>query len=575
MGVINDIFTKNKITFSKIEEIIQNLLKQNKNDSKYINTLYEIGLLKEYSYIKSKKLSKEIIYVSRKNKSIKVFINSAQMNKNFVEWSKFFFDINRDDFNSEIFEKLKGKLMNKEFFRNNIKKYLFKSKSFNKLLNYGIPNNFREFIWDIAIAEKYTNRKYFNYEEEQKHYISLLKNSKSNPTIEKDLNRTFIHESEKTKRNIQKLRNILSCIYKINNEYCQGMNFISGFLLKLTNFDEVKTFYILKNILNDIKGYFEDGFPLLKKNINIFEQYFKELFPNLYKHFEKCEIYNEFWVGKWLQTLFSLSLPFEELCSIWDVLIIKGFNYIINISLALINSIEKELLELDDSSDILEYINNVIYPKETICINKKEFEEQNYFIIPLNEVLDKANELEKKIMDNYDNSFAENIKSDNSLNKFSSILKKETNNDLESFSSKDNDISIKHSSSKSSTYSSYTDNSTMLGSPNWTKAHNNVDNLKINLCNVQSGQKDINKKTTFYSSKLINNFNENNNISTYSQRGSVNVNSYNLNLNNLRNSYNINYPIQNSQYVFYPNNNMNYNIINNRPQYSNILIYYA
>ena len=273
--------------------------------------------------------------------------------------------------------------------------------------------------------------------------------------------------------------------------------------------------------------------------------------------------------------MFSLSLPFEELCSIWDVLIIKGFNYIINISLALINSIEKELLELDDSSDILEYINNVIYPKETICINKKEFEEQNYFIIPLNEVLDKANELEKKIMDNYDNSFAENIKSDNSLNKFSSILKKETNNDLESFSSKDNDISIKHSSSKSSTYSSYTDNSTMLGSPNWTKAHNNVDNLKINLCNVQSGQKDINKKTTFYSSKLINNFNENNNISTYSQRGSVNVNSYNLNLNNLRNSYNINYPIQNSQYVFYPNNNMNYNIINNRPQYSNILIYYA
>ena len=52
---------------------------------------------------------------------------------------------------------------------------------------------------------------------------------------------------------------------KYNNGYCQGMNFIVGFLLKQTKFDEIKTYYILKSILPDIKGLFEVDFPLLKK----------------------------------------------------------------------------------------------------------------------------------------------------------------------------------------------------------------------------------------------------------------------------------------------------------------------
>ena len=47
--------------------------------------------------------------------------------------------------------------------------------------------------------------------------------------------------------------------------YCQGMNFVIGFFLKLSNFDEIKSYYYTKNIFPKIKGYFEQGFPLLKK----------------------------------------------------------------------------------------------------------------------------------------------------------------------------------------------------------------------------------------------------------------------------------------------------------------------
>ena len=608
MGVFNDVFNQNKISFSKIEEFFQIFLKHNKTSFKNNKTLYEIGLLKEYSNIKSKKILKELINISTNQKSVKCYINSDKISQNFVEWTKYFFDINADNMESEfnhLIENLKEKILNKDFFINNIKKYLFiNNVAFNTLLNYGIPNNLREFIWNVAISVKYTNGKFFNYEEEQKQYnyiLNNINNIKFNTQIEKDLNRTFINESEKTTNNLQKLKNILNCLHDINQGYCQGMNFIVGFLLKLTNYDEVKTLYIVRNIFIDIKGYFEDDFPLLDKNINIFEQYFKILFPKLYKHFKKCEVYSEFWVGKWLQTLFTLSLPFEELCNIWDILIIKGFDYIIYISLALINSIENELLKFEDSSDILSYIKNVLNPKETLTINRKEIEDKNYDIIPLNQVLDKANEIENKIKDNNIHFHYESRRSDNTLNKFSSILEKEKekeiSNDFESISTKENENSIKHSSSsKSSLFSSYTENSNSLESPNLIKTQKNINNLKNNLCNVEFGlNKKIDsdtKKLTFYSSKTVNIFNDKKNlgklrenlnlkskynITKFNPRGSLNLNNNTFNYNNIKNSYNNNnYPIQNGQYMYYlNNNNVNYNLGNNRVQYANFAVYYS
>ena len=303
MGAINNFFSQNKNDFSKIEEILKMLIKQNKNRSQNITVLHEIGLLKEYSYIKSDNCCNELINFSKNNKSIKKLESCSKLRENFIEWTKFLFDINDENLSEEEFNQkiklLKQKALKKEFFQQNIKKYIFKNKSFNKLLYYGIPNNFREFIWDIAISERYTHHKYYNYEEEQKAYFDILKNTKIiEPQIEKDLNRTFFNEFERTPKNIKLLRNVLNCINKYNNGYCQGMNFIVRFLLKVTNFDEVEAFYIFKNILKDIKGYFEDGFPLLKKNLGKFDIYFHTLYPKLYKHFKNNEIYNEKWDGK-------------------------------------------------------------------------------------------------------------------------------------------------------------------------------------------------------------------------------------------------------------------------------------
>jgi hypothetical protein len=368
-------------------------------------------------------------------------------------------------------------------------------------------------------------------------------------------------ESEQTKDHLQKLRSLLNVINRKNNGYCQGMNFIVGFLLKLTKFDEIKTYYIIKNILPDIKGLFEDGFPLLNKNINTFDKYFKQLYPTLYNHFRKNDVYDEIWVGKWIQTLFTLSLPFEEVCSIWDILIIKGFHYIIYISLSIISFVEEDLLKLDDSSDILAYLQAILNPKDITLISHVQIEQIYSHIIPLNKILYKASEIEKKIKEIYiiKNNQIERDKS-SCMKKVNLVIKndekpnKHKMHDYDSICSKGSDHSVKNSFSSKSTCSSNSCNLNSISTLNIFNSLNNNDNLKNNLYSIKFGlyhnnehYNSIQNKIKFNSTKDTNNYKLVDNL--------VLLNHHHNNVNNILSSNNLKYVIdprtKNLNYLIY------------------------
>ena len=533
MGVINDPFSQGKLSFSKIQEILNNLINQDGGKSKNRQVLQEIGFINEYNYIISEKVSNEMIYYSKNHKILKNIIFTQAQRLNFLEWVKYLFDISNEELNSmQLFntkiEGFKKRTLNKEFFQNNIKKYLFKNKYFNKLLNYGIPQNFRFFIWDIVLSERYNNQKYFNYDQQSKEYKSILQNNTNNPQIEKDVNRTFMKDAEQTPKNIQSLRNLLNCINRFNSSgYCQGMNYIVGYLLKLTNFDEIKTFYIFRSVLCDIKGYFEVGFPLLKKNNNLFDKLFKESYPKLYKHFQKHDIVNEFWVGKWFQTLFTLSLPFEELNVIWDVLLIRGFDFIVYICLALLEFIEKDLLEIKDSADIVNYFEKVLNFNEMglSMANKQFFEDIDNYIIPLNEVLSEAYDLEKKNVGGNENRpyYDKRRRSDVHLTTFNF---NNLNSDKKP-SSNLNFLSAKETTNKIS-------NSVNLNNPNINKNLNMSSSQKTNYLqnnniignNVNLNLAFDNRKLPFYSTKNLGTYN----FGDFSKDNKINNNSMGMNL---------------------------------------------
>ena len=422
MGAINDVFIENKLSLKRFDEFLNYLINISPNKLQNKTILQDIGLIKEYAQIITDKESNLTIYYSNNHKIIKSIKYINIIRENFLEWIKYLFDITKAD--SDSMQKLENKInqlksitLTKEYFQNNIKKYIFNLISINKIINYGIPPNLRIFIWDLILAEKYNNHKIFNYEQELKEYRILLSNNKPNTQIEKDIHRTFIKEEEQTPNRIQILKNILNCVNNYNNSgYCQGMNYIIGFLLKVTNYNEVMTFYFFKLILKDIKGYFEEGLPLLNKNVIIFENYFSEFYPKIYKHFKKHEIINEFYITKWLQTLLTISLPFEELSIIWDILLIRGFDFIIFICLAFFDFISDNIIKIKESADIINYLEKAMNSEgeSLIPVNIKFFEQIDDYIIPINEILEKAQELEKKTNKKNKNIY-EIRKSDNQL----------------------------------------------------------------------------------------------------------------------------------------------------------------
>ena len=556
MGVTDDIFSKNKLSLKNFDEILNDLIKNESNKK----ILKEIGLINEYLSVISNNEPNLVVYYSKNHKIIQNLKFLTKMRENFLEWAKYIFDITKDDLDS--IQKFNGKLdllkrtnLTKEYFQNNTKKYIFGAKTFNKLINYGFPPNLRIFIWDIIIAEKYNNHQPFNNDKELTEYRLLLSKVKPNPQIEKDIHRTFIKEGEQTPNNIQILKNILNCVHNYNpSGYCQGMNFIIGFLLKITNFNEIMTFYFFKHILNDIKGYFEVGLPLLHKNVNIFENYFSDCYKKIYKHFKKHEIINEFYISKWLQTLFTLSLPFEELAIIWDILLIRGFDFIIFICLALFDFIESDIIKLKESADIINYLEKFLKSEgeNLIPINIKFFEQIDDYIIPLNEILEKAQELEKKYRNKeYSNNKINNnnLISDNQLYRYklnSGEIKSNKfsfQDNLKNSANTNKDIAL--NKDKPKVVSNFANNN--LNNINKNSINNSSNLMNSNKNNILNFDKTINNKPNYYSTK---------NLVTY-------------NFNNFNTNINPNYQIQNNNMGYFQNN-INPNMIYN----SNKFLYY-
>ena len=238
-----------KISF----DMIENILKQG-------NSEIESRINKDYLSIKNLK-DKNQCKASLKYKNIIDFIPIEKRKEQFTKWIKIIGITSLINLNNIKLE-LETILT---------KTYNNKKKQFNELILNGIPESIRFLIW-ITLTKKIPIKRddyYFN-ELLQSDISSDLKEQ-----IKKDIYRTYSND-DCTENHINQLKNILYAITLFNKEigYCQGLNFIVGFILKITFFNTIDCFYLLTYILEEIKGYFIEDFPLLKLNIYIFNNFF-------------------------------------------------------------------------------------------------------------------------------------------------------------------------------------------------------------------------------------------------------------------------------------------------------------
>lgn len=237
-----------------------------------------------------------------------------------------------------------------------------RSNKFKRRICKGPPSIYRWKAWCAALnlKSRINVTEYHNLSHANEEVLS---------GIQRDLNRTFPEHpyfdlNKYGEIGQESLRKVLSkfAAKHPDIEYCQGMNFVTGFLLLISGGNEVESFYMLEHMCsnNAMRGFYIENMPELKKCIFVFNCLFKKFLPKLYKHFTLTEVPCDLWISKWIMTVFTMTLSFDTIVRVWDLLVVDGFQVVYQVALALLFYLSDKLIELDLASiaNVLRIINN-------------------------------------------------------------------------------------------------------------------------------------------------------------------------------------------------------------------------
>jgi len=172
--------------------------------------------------------------------------------------------------------------------------------------------------------------------------------------IEKDLPRTWgAHPSFHTRKGSQHcLRRILIAYSNFDPSlgYCQGMNYIAGFLLHIfKGNNEEQAFWTFVVILRQVRSIFIDGLPGFHKIVYYFRKLCSHHLPKLHEQWESLgiDVYKLI-LTPWFHSLFSYPcLDIGHTARIWDLFLIHDFSICVKIAFTIIASNERKLSKME------------------------------------------------------------------------------------------------------------------------------------------------------------------------------------------------------------------------------------
>ena len=292
-------------------------------------------------------------------------------------------------------EQLKNITWEKEG-KNLLKKIYFTEedkKIYKLLLIKGeIPSKYRGEFWYISTGGKrelINHPNYYKYILE-KYPKSVLSYDKigTKEQIEKDLRRTFPGEEYfKDSRNIEKLRNILTCYFNRNlSGYTQGCNFIVGRLLEFIG-DEEKVFWTFSQLMENILtvDYFSQMLGVYVE-VDILMCLLRDLYtPNMLKKLDKNDkiIYLQNILLQWFISLFIIKFPKNLQLFIWDIFFIEKKIVLYKVSISLLHKYKNEIASADSIESLNKFLdetfskfNDVIFLKYILLIKNFEFDDE-------------------------------------------------------------------------------------------------------------------------------------------------------------------------------------------------------
>lgn len=230
-----------------------------------------------------------------------------------------------------------------------------KNVKLKRYVRKGIPNEHRGLIWMAASGAQEQLDKNSGY------YQTLLgaeHDPKLVETIRTDLNRTFpdnVHFRKTSNPCMQKsLANVLVAYGHHNPAvgYCQGMNFIVGYLLIVTR-DEEKSFWLLEALLGRIlPDYFSPAMLGLKMDQEVLGELVRLKVPRVWQTMSDNSVTWTLVVSRWFICLYIDVLPVETVLRIWDCLFYEGSKILFRVALTLIRHNEALIQQAHSLPDV-------------------------------------------------------------------------------------------------------------------------------------------------------------------------------------------------------------------------------
>ncbi|XP_043101964.1 growth hormone-regulated TBC protein 1-A [Puntigrus tetrazona] len=221
----------------------------------------------------------------------------------------------------------------------------------------GVPNEHRPLVWMTASGAQERLEKNPGY------YRSLL-DAQHDPrlveTIRTDLHRTFpdnVYFRKSADPCLQKeLFNVLLAYGQHNKTvgYCQGMNFIAGYLLIISR-DEETSFWLMEALLDRIlPDYYTPAMLGLKVDQEVLGELVRIKAPGVWRLLQDHGVMWTLVVSRWFICLFIDVLPVETVLRVWDCLFYEGSKILFRVALTLIHHHQDEILQAQNLPDVCE-----------------------------------------------------------------------------------------------------------------------------------------------------------------------------------------------------------------------------
>ena len=259
--------------------------------------------------------------------------------------------------------------LNKKF-SSKLNKKIYKEILNRKDLEKGIIENKQMHIniWKILLKYNLIKKEYpYHPNLEKALQIKYSMNGKNDfCIIDLDSQRTLFDKNTNVEEKRKSLNNILKTCIMLNEEgsYCQGMNFVGGFILKISE-NEEESFYLLMGLFKytDYRSIFKKDLTKLRLFFSIFEKILKLYIPTLESYFTENKVTANYYLSAWFIALFTSLVKqgqkLDAFLKIFDLFIIDGWKAIFNISMDILRKNEETLLTYKNEV-LLHYLTNTL-----------------------------------------------------------------------------------------------------------------------------------------------------------------------------------------------------------------------